>query len=161
MPPKGSKQQKCTAETSDDPPKKKPSPTLETPAVVLGSNFKPKTPIDHLCVAAEKGDLSSITSLLDRGVDVNSAGGMNSLPPLEFAVMYGRLDAVRLLLDRGADPNGGENGFLGICAHKGKVEIAKLLLSRGADWRKKDVNNENALDIAREYGNEEVAALFK
>jgi len=60
------------------------------------------TPLLH---AARQGHLESIAALLDRGADVDQAGGGDGTSPLLIASINGQFDAALLLLERGADPN--------------------------------------------------------
>lgn len=67
-----------------------------------------------LMTAARKGQIETVSFLLDRGADANGTGyyGKHSAHtdlerPLHWAVAFGQLEIVRLLLRRGADVEGG------------------------------------------------------
>lgn len=60
------------------------------------------TPLLH---AARQGHLESIETLLDRGADIDQAGGGDGTTPLLISTINGQFDAAILLLERGADPN--------------------------------------------------------
>lgn len=60
------------------------------------------TPLMH---AARQGHVESIAALLDRGADIDQAGGGDDTTPLLIATINGQFDAAMLLLERGADPN--------------------------------------------------------
>lgn len=84
--------------------------------------------------AARRGDVATMTALIERGVPVNAVvPGDGS--PLIGAALGGHVDAVRLLLDHAADPTmavaGDGNPLIAASAH-GHVEAAALLLDRGA-----------------------------
>ncbi|KAI9861440.1 MAG: Ankyrin-2 [Trichoglossum hirsutum] len=101
--------------------------------------------------AAKAGDISTLESLLDSGIDVNYKaiwpnGGdkdWNGAPALVLASMYGHLSAIRLLLERGADVDN-KNEFPLCCmsallaaSTSGHVEIVKFLVGRGAKFERR------------------------
>ena len=57
-----------------------------------------------LCMAAIKGDLAAVETLLRAGADPNRRGDGFAWLPLHAAAEAGRADLVRLLLDAGANP---------------------------------------------------------
>lgn len=59
------------------------------------------TPLLH---AARQGHIEAMTTLLDRGADVNQVGGGDGTSPLLISTINGQFDAAMLLLERGADP---------------------------------------------------------
>ena len=80
--------------------------------------------------AAEKGDISTISVLLDGGADPNAGA------PLSFAASNGHVRAVSLLLDAGADANemgGRAFGPLHFAALAGHAQAVDALLDAGAD----------------------------
>lgn len=90
-----------------------------------------------LSVAARRGDLASMRTLLDAGADPNEAsGGGTRWPPLLHAVHNQQLEAARLLLDRGADADSaGPRGYtaLMMAASAHDAGMVTLLLDYGAD----------------------------
>jgi uncharacterized protein len=60
------------------------------------------TPLLH---ATRQGHLASMTVLLERGADIDQAGGGDGTSPLLMATINGQFDAALLLLELGADPN--------------------------------------------------------
>ncbi|MGH9871918.1 MAG: M56 family metallopeptidase [Pyrinomonadaceae bacterium] len=113
------------------------------------------TPFDRaLFDAAENGNTSDITKLLNAGANVNCAlDGDGS--PLIAAARNGHQAAVELLLDRGADPNmpvRGDGNPLIIAAREGHAEIVRLLLDRGANIDQIVPGDENALIQASSQG---------
>ena len=95
---------------------------------ILGSNPMPKmmkilglflgliyislTPLSagasDLHTAAKKGDIATITSLLDKGADIE-ARTKEGETPLHSAAYKGNLDIILALLDRGADAHAKNN----------------------------------------------------
>ncbi len=85
--------------------------------------------------AAERGDVDTMTQLLNDGAEVDKANEWGATP-LYVACENGHVDAARLLLDKGADidraNNIGVTPLLTACDY-GHVDAARLLLDRGAD----------------------------
>lgn len=77
--------------------------------LVAGSAAHAQTPpasdkADALAAAARKGDVATVTKLLDEGVDVNSKFRYGTTA-LSFAADHGHLEVVKVLVARGADVN--------------------------------------------------------
>ena len=80
--------------------------------------------------AAENGDISTISALLDAGANPNAGA------PLSFAASNGHIGAISVLLDAGADANQtGGRAFspLHFAALAGHAEAVDALLDVGAD----------------------------
>jgi beta-lactamase regulating signal transducer with metallopeptidase domain len=121
------------------------------------------SPLDRaLYEAAEAGDTSEISRLLDAGADVNcTINGDGS--PLIGAARRGRTAAVQLLLDRGADPNmpvRGDGNPLIMAAREGHGDVVALLLDRGAVVDQVVPDDENALIQASGEGHLDVVKLL-
>jgi hypothetical protein len=91
-----------------------------------------------LPIAAVRGDLALVTTLLDRGANPNrrhaSQEGAATLgeTPLKAAVASHKLEMVRLLLDRGARPRDDIDALRSAIALS-DAESVELLLRRGAN----------------------------
>jgi outer membrane protein assembly factor BamB len=94
-----------------------------------------------LISAAQKQDLAGVKTLLEQGVDINSATSYGSTA-LSYAAEKGNLPMVRLLLDEGANPNVTDTFYkvtplLWALSSYEKSdsygEIALLLLAKGAE----------------------------
>ncbi len=102
-----------------------------------------------LMKAAAAGDLNTMKTLLDAGVDPNEYK-FNTLPPLIESIGWvntpERVDAVNLLLERGADPNRmfGVWTPLDWAVNMKKLRIVKLLLDKGADIDLAIANSRNS-----------------
>jgi hypothetical protein len=91
--------------------------------------------IKSLHEAAARGYEDTVRLLLDKGIDVNAAGGHWGTA-LQAASHRGTAGTVKLLLDRGADVNasGGHWGnALQAASFSGQEEVVTLLVERGAD----------------------------
>jgi ankyrin repeat protein len=87
--------------------------------------------LDSLLVdAIEKNDIPTVSSLIEKGVNVN-----NSLSPLSCAAKRGRVEIMTMLLDAGADIDAGSHTQNTPCFAAiayGRSDALKLLLDRGA-----------------------------
>ena len=90
---------------------------------------------DSLCFFAGKGDLATVKSLLDAGVDVNAKDSRGSRPLID-ASWAGKQDVVLHLLDAKADVNGvsvGQLTALSAAINTKQESLALLLLERDAN----------------------------
>jgi beta-lactamase regulating signal transducer with metallopeptidase domain len=129
--------------------------TMRADATTLALNVR-------LVEAAQRGDLNSVTELLNSGGDVNAVE-LGDGSPLIVAARGGHMNVVRLLLDRGADPNlavPGDGNPLIMAAHEGHGEIVKVLLDRGANIDQMVPEDENPLIQASAGGRLEVVRLL-
>ncbi|MBS0169211.1 MAG: ankyrin repeat domain-containing protein [Nitrospira sp.] len=104
---------------------------LLSPLVLQANGWTP------LHLAAARGDLPLVTTLLDNGASIDQLNG-NRRTALYEAAKRGRTEVVTLLLDRGANPNArGKSGYtpLLVAAEHGHAETITVLLSLGADHR--------------------------
>lgn len=108
-----------------------------------------------LHVAAAGGDVLTVCTLLDEGIDVNAMDD-HGLTALHRAVWVGHQGMVRVLIESGADINAkrvvGEVGNawapLHLAAVNDRVECARLLLEAGADPDPKDEYGQTPLFLA-------------
>lgn len=91
---------------------------------------------DQLYEAVRKGDVAAVTSLLDRGADVNAKFRYGATA-LFKAAERGNLEVVRVLLDRGADPKIKDTFYnataMTWAMDNQHIEVVKLLLQKGAE----------------------------
>src|ERR1043166_2402065 len=83
---------------------------------------------------AESGDVSELTAVTSRGVDVD-ARNEHGMTALMRAARCGHAAAVRALLEHGADPNVARNDkftALALAAFFGHTETVRILIEHGA-----------------------------
>jgi hypothetical protein len=91
--------------------------------------------LEHLASAIQRGDLNSVRSALDEGLDVNQT--WRDVPAqicrslLLRTVWHGRDDIFNLLLKRGADSRTIPDDALGIPVRMGRLDMARTLLGLG------------------------------
>jgi len=115
-----------------------------------------------LLEAARRGDLATITRLLDESDDAVRQHDERNCTALHFAAAGGHLEAVELLLDAGAELEAadvdGDTPLLW-AAHAGHVEVAALLHDAGASPTPPNQARRNLLHFAVLGGNREMIEL--
>lgn len=100
--------------------------------------------------ASYNGDMEYITSLIERGADINSQNEYGQTP-LWVAFNQGRISCARFLLKLGANPNTkdcyGDTLLHRFCQLK-FPEYVKILLENGADPSILDRNDQTAKEVA-------------
>ena len=109
-----------------------------------------KASMTSLIVAAKRGDVSKVRSLLAAGADANAidAEGGTSL---QYAVSSGKIEVVQALLAGGANVRvRSPNGYTALhaVAVDREVPIAELLLKAGADVNARTTNNVTPLMVS-------------
>ncbi len=116
-----------------------------------------------LMVAAAEGLFAAIETLVRNGASVDAAGH-SRMTALHEASANGQTVVVNYLLSLGAKVDAetidGVTPLMSAAAW-GNIEAAKVLLKNGADCAKVDRYGATAADIAREKGEEAVAALIE
>jgi hypothetical protein len=106
-----------------------------------------------LILAAKNGHVAVVRVLLEGGADVQRGDG-NMYTALHRAAMWGHVEVCRLLLDWGAQVNTvawGKYTALHWAAYYGNFLVVKLLVERNADVSLKNIRDQTAGDIARNW----------
>ena len=110
---------------------------------------------ENLALAAKRGDLKTVSSLLESGVDVDTEDDKQHATALMWAAHEGHSDVVLLLIEQGAGINKrkstGETA-LWFAAQQGRFEAVKVLVQRGADINIPGWESASALEVARKKG---------
>ena len=118
----------------------------------------------QLFEAAERGDLSMVRNLLEKGADVESKSSPNGDTALVSAAMSGHVSVIQLLLEKGADveskssPNG--DTALIFAAMYGHLSTVQLLLEKGADIESESSSSGTALMCAAKRRREAIVQLL-
>ncbi|XP_062528000.1 ankyrin repeat and sterile alpha motif domain-containing protein 1B isoform X6 [Bombyx mori] len=112
------------------------------------------TPLHHACLNGHK-DIVRVLLSLDASPCITDKKGAT---PLHLAAFRGDSEIVRMLLAH-SNPRVNidqqtcdhETALL-IAAHFGYVDVVAQLMAKGADVTVKNISNENALDLAAQYG---------
>lgn len=116
--------------------------------------------------AALSGDISTVTKLLDKGVDIETKASWDRLgmrTALQLMSDLGRDRIVQFLLSRGADVHAkdeyGNTAVHMAAGHDYKI-VVDLLLKHGADIESKDSDGNTALLHATKSGYEDMVRLL-
>ena len=120
-----------------------------TAIVGLSAQGPAPTASDQFYAAIRGGDLAQLTSLIQKGSDVNVKERRGGAAPLMHAAAIGSVEAMRLLLDKGADVNArnaaGATALMWAVTDLPKV---RLLVDRGADVNVSSNLRHTALELA-------------
>ncbi|XP_021375917.1 ankyrin-1-like [Mizuhopecten yessoensis] len=102
--------------------------------------------------AASEGDLETVTSHIESGIDINSVNEMGD-SALCMSCYYGQIQMTKYLLKLNASVNYSKSDFemtpLHACAKNGYIETVDILLQHGdIDVDKRDASNNTALHLA-------------
>ena len=105
---------------------------------------------DDIHDAAAKGDLRSVQSELDKGVNANVKNSASGAPTLLLAALNSQTEVIKLLIAEGADLDGKDkfgNTSLHYASQHGSKGIVELLISNKANVNMKNKGGETPLDI--------------
>jgi len=133
--------------------------TAQRPSLGPDEGAIPDRGRTSLCSASEEGDLETVRSLLDGGVDVNERDAFQSTALL-LATSRGKFEVARLLIEYGADVN--SHNKMGVtplfpATEENHFDMVSLLLDHGADVNAKDQEQLTALHFASYHGYIEIA----
>ncbi|KAJ7362215.1 hypothetical protein DFH08DRAFT_799268 [Mycena albidolilacea] len=116
----------------------------------------------EIIVASYYGHAEIVSFLLEKGADVNAAGGENG-SSLQAAAAEGHTEIVSILLEKGANINAA-GGFYGsslqAAAAGGHTEIFSILLEKGADINAAGGRYGSSLQAAAAGGHTEIVGIF-
>jgi len=115
-------------------------------------------------VAINKGNLSMVSMLIDKGSDINIKESIDGNTPLHIAVERGNLHMADFLIRRGANVNiKNDSSYtpLYIAVKLGQEKIVRSLLAKSADPNIQDQDGLTPLHLAVEYQEEETVLMLK
>jgi len=116
----------------------------------------------NLIMSASKGHLKNVSSLLERGADINSIT-VDGITSLMYATENGDIDMIRLLLENSANPNlkpyNGVTALISACKAN-NFEIAEYLITNGADINLTDQQGATGFHYAAAYNYLDLAEML-
>ncbi|MEW6349680.1 MAG: ankyrin repeat domain-containing protein [Thermodesulfobacteriota bacterium] len=115
--------------------------------------------------AAGEGNLELVTTIIEKGADIETPD-RNGRTPLMEAAEAGYPEMVKLFIGRGANVRAADKGEMTVLMHAArgnsnhKPDVVKLLLKHGADVNARDSSGRTALHYAVADGNPEVPLLL-
>ena len=107
-------------------------------------------------IAATRGSISEISTLLDHGADINAKTEFSGYTPLHNAVEREHLDAVKFLVDHGADINAKRelDGYTPLhnAVARGHLDAVKFLVGHGASITIKTTDGATPIELAKQLG---------
>ncbi|MGG4469175.1 ankyrin repeat domain-containing protein [Paenibacillus alvei] len=120
-----------------------------------------------LHVAAKKGHFEIVEYLVQKGIDVNTKGGIFDASSLNLAAGAGHLKIVKYLIEHGAEIDvslANRNPLFG-AIYGGHKEVAEFLVEKGIDisirYTGENIKNMDAYEYARQFGKTEIAKYLK
>lgn len=106
------------------------------------------------------GDVPRVKALINKGAKVNKEGWT----PLHYAAVKARADVAKFLLEKGALPNEltpeGDTALI-LAVRADSVETVQVLINGGADPSRSNLKAQDAIDVARSRGKEELAKALE
>jgi hypothetical protein len=122
--------------------------------------------LSHLVMMNDK-NIDRIRELIDAGadLDVRTSNDVDNYLPLHWAAFWGNIDTMKLLIDAGVNLDGGtklidDDTALHVAVRERKPEAVKLLIDAGADIDRINDRGLTALDVAIEFGFQEIIKLL-
>ena len=130
---------------------------------VSNLNSKDESGRTQLSFAAENGNCAFVSSLLEKGADIEAAD-QDGRTPLLWASESGHEESVLVLLDRGARIEAADQEYgrtpLSWAVARGHCPIVKHLLTRGANIEAADNSGQTPLSWGASRGHEVVVQLL-
>ena len=116
-----------------------------------------ETPLMYVALI---GDLPRVKILLSKGAQVNKEGWT----PLHYAAVKARAEVAKVLLEKGALPNEltpeGDTALI-LAVRTDSIETVQVLINGGADPSLSNLKAQDAIDVARSRGKEDLAKALE
>jgi ankyrin repeat protein len=118
---------------------------------------------DQIHELAQKGDLESVKTLIEKDPELVNAKDKDNRTPLHWACRGVHLEVVKFLVEKGADVNAEDSNKvvpLHSLAVRNSIEAIELLLAKEANVDTKEYGGHTALHYAAMYNAADAAALL-
>jgi len=116
-----------------------------------------ETPLMYVALI---GDLPRVKALINKGAQVNKEGWT----PLHYAAVKARAEVAKVLIEKGALPNEltpeGDTALI-LAVRADSVETVQVLINGGADPSLSNLKAQDAIDVARSRGKEDLAKALE
>jgi hypothetical protein len=116
-----------------------------------------ETPLMYVALI---GDLPRVRALVSKGAQVNKEGWT----PLHYATVKARAEVAKFLLEKGALPNEltpeGDTALI-LAVRADSVETVQVLINGGGDPSLSNLKAQDAIDVARSRGKEDLAKALE
>lgn len=116
-----------------------------------------ETPLMYVALI---GDVPRVKALINKGAQVNKEGWT----PLHYAAVKARAEVAKLLLEKGALPDeltpDGDTALI-LAVRADSVETVQVLINGGADPSRSNLKAQDAIDVARSRGKEDLAKALE
>ncbi len=116
-----------------------------------------ETPLMYVALI---GDVPRVKALINKGAQVNKEGWT----PLHYAAVKARAEVAKFLLEKGALPNeltpDGDTALI-LAVRADSVETVQVLINGGADPSRSNLKAQDAIDVARSRGKEDLAKALE
>lgn len=116
-----------------------------------------ETPLMYVALI---GDVPRVKALINKGAQVNKEGWT----PLHYAAVKARAEVAKFLLEKGAFPNeltpDGDTALI-LAVRADSVETVQILINGGADPSRSNLKAQDAIDVARSRGKEDLAKALE
>ena len=119
--------------------------------------------VQRFHLAARKGDVSRVESMLQEGVPVDCVDRYDETA-LFYAAAFNRTDVIRLLLQKGADVNKRNNignTPVHLAAGNNSTDAIAMLFEHGASINITNNGGEKPIDLARHYKREAAVRMLE
>lgn len=116
-----------------------------------------ETPLMYVALI---GDVPRVKALINKGAQVNKEGWT----PLHYAAVKARAEVAKFLLEKGALPNeltpDGDTALI-LAVRADSFETVQVLINGGADPSRSNLKAQDAIDVARSRGKEDLAKALE
>ena len=113
-----------------------------------------------ICAAATLGRAGDVARFLEEDPAQAQATGAHNIPLMLHVALGGRVDIAQMVVTHGGGGAAALNLLLHVATARGEKELVAWALVQGADPAATNNKGQTPLQVAREQGHEEIAALL-